>query len=269
MEGMRAEAIRAALSPENPWGRTMQYYDSISSTNDVLKQIALQGAPHGTILIADRQTGGRGRLGRSFLSPANVGIYMSVLLRPECSPDALMHLTCASAVAMCEAIRRSIGLQVGIKWTNDIVFEKKKLSGILTEMSLNQQGRIDYAVIGIGVNCCQKQADFPPEIQGIAGSLAMAAQKSIDRNALAAAMTDCLWEMSEDLLSQKDVLMERYRRHCITLGKEISVCRADTCRRGRALDIDSEGALIVRYDTGEVETVNSGEVSIRGMYGYT
>ena len=107
--------------------------------------LASQGAPHGTVLIADRQTGGRGRMGRSFLSPPGVGIYMSILLRPECAPQELMHLTCAVAAAMCRAVECAAGLRPGIKWTNDLVWGKQKFAGILTEMGLNAAGGVDWA----------------------------------------------------------------------------------------------------------------------------
>lgn len=262
------EQILQLLSPENPWRELVQYYDTITSTNDVLKVMAAQGAPHGTVLIADRQTGGRGRRGRSFLSPSGVGIYLSALIRPDCMPDKLMHLTCAVAEAMCEAVEKSAGFRPGIKWTNDLVYARKKLSGILTELGFDSNGNVSYAVIGIGINCCQQPEDFAPEIRQIAGSLAMVSGRQIDRAAVAAAMVDALQEMDTMLLSEKSRILERYRTDCITIGQEISVVRGDDVRRGRALDVDEDGALIVEYAEGQQETVNSGEVSIRGMYGY-
>lgn len=261
-------SILTSLSPSNPWREKIQYFDEITSTNDVLKQMAVQGAPHGTVLIADRQTGGRGRRGRSFLSPAGVGIYLSVLLRPHCKPDELMHLTCAVAGAMCEAVERSAGFRPGIKWTNDLVYRKRKLAGILTELGFTPDGLVDYAVIGIGVNCCQKPEDFPSEIQNIAGSLATVSGHDIDRAKVAAAMVDALYEMDCRLLTGKAALLDGYRRDCITIGQDISVVRGDTVRHGHALDVDEEGALIVRFPDGHTEAVNSGEVSVRGMYGY-
>ena len=117
-----------------PWRDNIQYFDAITSTNDVLKQLAAQGAPEGTTLIAGSQSGGRGRLGRTFLSPPETGIYMSVLLRPNCSPLELMHLTCAAGSAACDAIQAAAAIRPRVKWTNDIVYEKRKLAGILTEM---------------------------------------------------------------------------------------------------------------------------------------
>lgn len=215
------------------------------------------------MVIAGHQTGGRGRMGRTFLSPAGMGIYMSVILRPNCRPDELMHLTCATAVAMCDAVEESAGFRPGIKWTNDLVYQGKKLAGILTELSLDaKSGLADNVVIGIGINCCQTEAEFPPELP-FAGSLAMFG--NADRCRVAAAMIHTLSRME---LSQKDAVLAQYRRDCITLGKDISLVRGNVIRHGHAEDIDSEGALVVRFADGSTEAVSSGEVSIRGMYGY-
>lgn len=263
------DKIIAALPGDHPWQNQILWFDSIDSTNTRAKELAKQGAPHGTVLLADSQTGGRGRLGRSFHSPAGTGIYMSVLLRPDCGPGDLMHLTCAVAAAMCDAVEAATGLRPGIKWTNDLVCGKRKLGGILTELGLRPDGRVDYAIIGIGLNCNQTEADFPEEIRHIAGSLASITGKAVDRSRLAAAMIVALQEMSLRLLTGKSEMLAGYRRDCITLGKEVSLVRGDEVRHGTALDIDDAGALVVRFASGKVETVNSGEVSVRGMYGYT
>lgn len=262
------QQILSRLSPAYPWKEHFQYFPELDSTNDRLKAMARQGAPHGTVLLADRQTGGHGRMGRSFLSPGGVGIYLSILLRPNCAPGDLMHLTCATAVAMCEAVEAAAGLRPGIKWTNDLVSGKRKLGGILTELGLSPNGTVDYAIIGIGINCCQQLSDFAPEIQSIAGSLSMVTGKPINRAEVAAAMMDALHRMDSRLLTGKDAMLEAYRRDCITVGRDISLLRGDEVRHGRALDVDENGALVVRFADGHVEAVNSGEVSVRGMYGY-
>lgn len=230
--------------------------------------MAKQGAPHGTVLVADQQTGGRGRMGRTFYSPSGVGVYLSILLRPKCSPGELMHLTCAAAAAMCDAIEKSAGFRPSIKWTNDLVYERKKLAGILTELGLSATGTLDYAIVGIGVNCCQKASDFAPEIRDIAGSLEMVSGKTIDRADVAASMMTALWKMDTKLLSGKKALLDQYRQDCITIGKDISLVRGEEIRHGSAVDVDEEGALVVRFADGHTEAVSSGEVSIRGMYGY-
>ena len=262
------ENILKNLSPEYPWKEHFHFFSELDSTNDRLKVMARQGAPHGTVLLADRQTGGHGRMGRTFLSPEGMGVYLSILLRPNCAPADLMHLTCATGVAMCEAVEQAARFRPGIKWTNDLVYGKRKLGGILTELGLNPKGGVDYAIIGIGINCCQAETDFAPEIRDIAGSLSMAAGREIDRSQVAAAMMDALCRMSGNLLSGKAWLLDQYRKDCITVGQDISLLRGEEVRHGHAVDVDDNGALVVAFPDGSMEAVNSGEVSIRGMYGY-
>lgn len=246
----------------------MQYFDTITSTNDVLKLLAAQGAPEGTCLIAGSQSGGRGRLGRSFLSPPEAGVYMSVLLRPKCTPLELMHLTCAAGCAACDAIQSAMGFRPGIKWINDIVYRKRKLAGILVEMGLEPGGAVGYAVIGIGINCNQEETDFPPEIRSFAGSLKMAVEAPVSRAVIAAGMVDAFAQMNARLLTHQADILAQYRRDCVTIGKSVNVIRSEFSRPGKALDVDDAGALVVQYADGSVEHVNSGEVSVRGLYGY-
>lgn len=263
------EQILKLMKESCPWQDSLLYFDSIESTNTHAKQLAADGAAHGTVLIADHQTGGRGRIGRSFHSPAGSGIYMSLILRPDCTPQELMHLTCATAVSMCDAVERSCGIRPGIKWTNDLVCGKQKIAGILTELSLGIGGKVNYAIIGIGINCCQDVSDFPEEIRSIAGSLYSVTGKSIDRASVAAAMIDALYRMDRILLTEKASLMDAYRQDCMTLGQSVSVVKADgSVRHGTALDIDEDGGLLIRFTDGSEKTVTSGEVSVRGMYGY-
>ena len=259
------EKIIQNLRESCQWQDSLLWFPSIDSTNTLARELARQGAAHGTVLIADHQTGGRGRRGRSFHSPAGAGIYMSAILRPHCAPQEIMHLTCAAAVAMCDAVEAAAGFRPRIKWTNDLVCGKRKIAGILTELGFDNSGNVDFAVIGIGINCLQQESDFPEEIRAIAGSLASVSGKKIDRAAVAAAMMDALYRMDLNLLSGTQDTLNHYRRDCITLGKEISLVRGDEIRHGTALDIDEEGALIVKFPDGRTETVNSGEVSIRGM----
>ena len=257
--------ILSHLPREYPWADGLHCFATLPSTNDFLKALARQGAPHGTIVIADHQTGGHGRMGRSFQSPAGMGVYMSILLRPCCSATELMHLTCAAAVAMCDAVQTATGLRPGIKWTNDLVFQKKKLGGILTELGFSSKGTVDFAIIGIGINCNQTIADFSPEIQNIAASLSMVTGQDQNRFRLAAAMIEALWKLD---LSEKAAILHQYRKDCITIGQEISLVRGSQVRYGKALDVNENGALVVAFSDGTVEAVDSGEVSIRGMYGY-
>ena len=252
------------ISPER-----ILIFQEVPSTNTLAKEMAAKGAPHGTVLIADRQSAGRGRLGRSFLSPPDVGVYFSIILRPHCRPQELMHLTCAAAVAMCDAVEHSFGFRPGIKWTNDLVWNGKKLGGILTELALNAKtGLVDYAIVGVGINCRQTMDQLDPAIADMACSVRMITGQDADRNILVAQMIRAMDACSAALLSGRAQMLERYRAGCITLGREVSILRGDEILHGTALDIDPEGGLMVRLASGQEITVSSGEVSIRGLYGY-
>ena len=208
-------------------------------------------------------------MGRSFHSPAGKGMYLSVILRPRCDPTDLMHLTCAVAVAVCQAVEKATGYRPGIKWINDLVAGKQKLGGILTEMSIDSKtGLVDYAIVGIGINCNHTREDFPPELQDIATSLLTVTGKAVNVARLAAETVAALEKMSAGLLTEKDPMMVLYRQNCITLGQEIVVLRSEEKRYGTALDVDTDGGLLVKFPEGTTEIVNSGEVSVRGMYGY-
>ena len=261
------ETILSLLPPDYPWGQELLYFQEIESTNTELKRLAREGAPEGTALIAQRQTGGRGRMGRSFQSEEG-GVYLSLLLRPNCRAEELMHLTCAVAVAMCDAVEDTCGLRPGIKWTNALVCGKRKLGGILTELGFDAQGNVSWCVLGVGINCTQSREDFLPELRDMAASLSMVTEKYVSPSLLAAKMLKKLREMSPVLLTGREHTMERYRDNCITLGKEISLLRSDTVRHGKAVGSTESGALIVQFSDGHQEAVDSGEVSVRGMYGY-
>ena len=259
-------AIRRFLG-DCPW--SLRLYSEVGSTNTLLKEMAAVGAPAGTVVIADRQTVGRGRLGRSFLSPGGMGVYLSALIRPDCAPTELMHLTCAVAVAMCDAVEQAFGFRPGIKWTNDLVVGNRKLGGILTELGLDPKtGRVDHAVLGIGINCGQREAELDESIRGMATSVRMVTGREADRDRLIAEMVRALEAMDRELLRSPAAMLDRYRADCITLGREVSILRGGEIRHAVALDIDAEGGLVVRYDSGETGTVTSGEVSVRGLYGY-
>ncbi len=254
------------LPGDHPWQNQIIWLNSTDSTNIQAKKLALEGAPHGTAIFAGYQAAGRGRMGRSFSSPAGQGVYMSLVLRPNCKPQQLMHLTCAAAVAACKAVEKVIGIRPDIKWINDLVYQKRKLAGILTELVLLPDSTA--AIIGIGINCCQKAEDFPEEIRETAGSLSMFTERSVEPAELAAALLVELERISRKLLDGKAEIMAFYRKSCITLGKEISVVQGNDVRHGQAIGLDEDGALTVRFSDGNVELVNSGEASIRGMYGY-
>lgn len=253
--------ILSFLSTECPWRDTLYWYPSVDSTNTQIKKLAEAGAPEGTVVIAAHQTGGRGRMGRTFHSPKDGGIYLSALLRPNCPPTELMHLTCAVGVCMCDAIASATDYRPQIKWINDLQAKGKKLGGILTELSINPKtGLVDYAIVGIGINCLQEQGDFPEEIRDIAISLKTATGKTPSLPKVAAEMVQALWKMD---ITQKKTIMDCYRKNCVTIGQEINLIRGEEIRQGTALDISDDGSLLVRFPDGHEEWISSGEVSCR------
>ncbi|MBQ1411258.1 MAG: biotin--[Oscillospiraceae bacterium] len=255
-------AIQTALGP-HPWAGTVELLPTVDSTNNYLKTRGASGAPHGSVAIAECQTGGRGRLGRSFASAPGAGVYLSVLLRPACPPQALMTLTAQAAVATRRAICAVTGAKADIKWVNDLVLNGRKLCGILTELSIEaESGLVAYAVVGVGVNCNRAIADYPPELQGTVGSLLSETGTRVNRSALAAAM---IRELSAlPLLDWR----EEYRAACVNLGREVQILSpGQPPRIGTALDVGPDAELIVQTENG-VEAVQSGEVSVRGLYGY-
>jgi len=260
---MTTSSILARLG-DHPWAEQLTVLETVDSTNTFAKALAAQSAPHGTIVLADHQTGGRGRLGRSFSSPRGLGVYLSAILRFDAPPDQLMHLTCVMAEAVRRAIADASGLEPDIKWTNDLVYEKKKLCGILTELTVTPQG--PAIIVGAGVNCFQQPSDFPPEVAQMATSLVQLTGAA-DRSAVAAAIIRQLHLASEEMLMPQR-WMDSYRAHCITLGKDVKLVRGDEIRLGHVDAMDDRGALLVTLADGTKETVFSGEVSVRGMYGY-
>ena len=253
------DKILSCLPETFPWCKHIHCFDTIDSTNTQAKKLAASGACHGTVLIADTQTGGRGRLGRSFESPKGTGIYLSVILRPRCAAEKLMHLTCAVGVAVCDGIEASCGVRPRIKWINDLILGNKKLGGILTELSLDSLGSVSYAVIGIGINV----GATPDGVNEIATSL-QEAGFIVDRAKLIAEILQKLEHLSVTDTS----VMEQYRMDCLTLSQQVCVLKSDGISYGTAVDIDDRGGLLVRDTDGNTQTVSSGEVSIRGMYGY-
>lgn len=258
-----AARLNAALLQAPPW--TVVVPEEVDSTNNIAKQLGAQGAPHGMVVVTEHQTGGRGRLGRSFVSPPG-GVYLSVLLRPAVELGHLMHLTALAAVATRRAIADSCGVEADIKWTNDLQWHGKKLCGILTELSCEaESGRLEYAVIGIGINCNTEIEQLPPEVRPIATSLADITGRELDPNELALALIRRLQELAEVLEGDRRPWMLEYRRACVTLGKRVVLLRGGEQIPAFALDVNEDGGLVVRYEDGSIGTVNSGEVSVRGV----
>ena len=247
-------------------------FDSVDSTNTVLKDLASKGAKSGTVVIADHQTGGKGRRGRSFASPSGEGIYMSYLFKPESGFDKISDLTSWTAVAVSDAIRNAYGLDSQIKWVNDLLMNRKKICGILTEVTVEgESGFIDTCIIGIGVNV--NEASFPSGLSEIATSISIenGGTKFI-RAKLASEMIKSMDKLASNWPSGPYYL-ERYRELNITTGSRITAFPQMTengqGRTGEAIAINEDFSLKVKFDDGSVENLRSGEVSVRGLYGYT
>lgn len=234
---------------------------TVTSTNALLKEKAAAGAPEGTVLVALSQTAGRGRFARKFFSPADSGIYMSILLRPRIPAESAALITTAAAVAVAEAAENLSGRKTGIKWVNDVLIDGKKICGILTEASLNiESGELDYAIPGIGLNVYEPENGFPDEIKNIAGAI-LGEHGSGNKSRLTALVLESFFKYYKDISER--TYLKAYRERCIVLGKQISVLSPEGARPATALDIDENCRLRVKYAGGEEALLSSGEVSIK------
>lgn len=245
-------------------GQSIYFYEETDTTNNRARELALEGAPEGTLVVAEKQTAGRGRRGKVWESPLGTGIWMSLVLRPQIMPAEASVLTLLCGLATAEAIEAETGLSAGIKWPNDILINGKKSVGILTEMDC-EMSEVHFVIPGIGINV--NTASFPPEIAEIATSLYLECGKTVSRRRLVHKVLERLEEHYETFLRTGSfaAMLEDYRKHCITLGKEVHVLGREPFF-AEALDITPEGELLVRRaDNGKEEVVFSGEVSIRGV----
>ena len=245
-------------------GQSIYFYEETDTTNNRARELALEGAPEGTLVVAEKQTAGRGRRGKVWESPLGTGIWMSLVLRPQIMPAEASVLTLLCGLATTEAIEAETGLSAGIKWPNDILINGKKAVGILTEMDC-EMSEVHFVIPGIGINV--NTASFPPEIADIATSLYLECGKTVSRRRLVHKVLERLEEHYETFLRTGSfaAMLEDYRKHCITLGKEVHVLGREPFF-AEALDITPEGELLVRRaDNGKEEVVFSGEVSIRGV----
>lgn len=247
------------------------FYDSIGSTNVQAKRMAEEGSLHGTLVVADMQTAGRGRRGRGWESPAGTNIYFTLLLKPDIPTEMAPMLTLVMAMAVAKGIGKTVEMESppGIKWPNDIVMDGKKICGILTEMSMSvEQDSISYVVIGVGINV--KKQDFPPELVDKATSLCEACGQDISRSELLCHIMESFEKLYEEFVAAGDLSGLRESYDALLINKDKEVCVLDPAGeyRGIARGIDEKGQLLVELTDGCVRAVYAGEVSVRGIYGY-
>lgn len=253
----------ASFLRDKSYGDKITVYKSIKSTSQTAKELATAGAEHGTIIIADCQTEGRGRYGRKFHSPAGHGIYMSLILHPQrLAFDSPTLITAFAALAVCEAIEAVTGRKPGIKWVNDIFLEGKKICGILTEAVTNfENGSIEWVVVGIGINFSTPHTLFPEELGGIAGSIFTDGKPTAARNQLAAEIINKL--LTPEKPCNKSQILAEYKKRLIMLGQTVTVTGAGKDYEATAMDIDELGRLIVKCGNGSTKALSSGEISIK------
>ncbi len=263
---LREEDVRRYL-PADIWPGPVVCFSSIDSTNEEAKRQAALGAADGTIFAADMQTAGKGRRGREWSSPNGEDIFCSLLLRPELPASAASTLTLVTALAVAAAVEKHSGMSCQIKWPNDVLLCEKKVCGILTEMEL-EMDEISYVVIGVGLNV--NREDFPEELSGMATSLF---RETGEKTVRAALLADVIKEFSlrySRFLKEQSFasFKEEYEERLVNIGREVRLIRRGQELVRRAVGIDEEGGLLVQNAEGETECVVSGEVSVRGLYGY-
>ncbi len=232
-----------------------------TSTNALVKLRAAKGENEGLVIVAGEQSEGRGRLGRSFFSPGDTGIYMSILLRPQIKPEKAVLITTAAAVSVCEALENAGAPSASIKWVNDIFLNNKKVCGILTEAGFGAGGDyLDYAVLGVGVNVYAPDDGFPAEISDIAGSVFDCKQENL-RNKIAAEILNTFMKYykSADEMS----FCTAYKEKCFIIGKRVDVICGESVRSAKVLGINDDCSLNVQFSDGEKADLNSGEISLK------
>lgn len=243
------------------------YYEKLDSTNTKIKELAAEGAVHGTVVVADMQTAGKGRRGRNWESPAGTNVYMSILLRPKMEPSKAPMLTLVMAYSIAKVLQNLGYMNAQIKWPNDLVLSNKKVCGILTEMNLEGQ-QIEYVVVGVGINV--NTTAFPKELSDSATSLYLESGKEVKRRQLVCEIVEAFEKEYDKFVEIENLsfLQEEYNNILINCGKEVRVLEPGNEYTAYALGISETGELLVRKADGSKEAVFAGEVSVRGLYGY-
>ena len=258
---MTKEKILAGLDTQ--WaGCEIVYFDETDSTNRQARLLAMDGARHGTLVIADTQSAGRGRRGRGWISPAGEGIFMSLIVRPDVPPSGVAKMSLTLALAVAKAIERVTGLDARIKWPNDIVIGGRKICGLLLEMDATAQ-KVSSIVAGVGINVHQRQ--FDEEIAHTASSLDLMVGGRVSRSEIVRAF---LTEFEQTMALEDEEMMNAYRARSATIGQRVQVISLSGTYEGAAQGITESGSLLVEDETGVVREVLAADVSVRGIMGY-
>ncbi|MCY6354313.1 biotin--[acetyl-CoA-carboxylase] ligase [Clostridium sp. ZS2-4] len=249
-------------------GNNIIHFDSVDSTNNEAKKLAREGVKEGTVVIAEEQTMGRGRLGRNWTSPKYKGIWMSIILRPDIDPMKVSKVTQIGAAAVVMAAK-DMGIEALIKWSNDIVMNGKKVCGILTEMS-GELTKVNYVIMGIGINVNIEKEEFSEAIKDVASSLKIEKGQYVKRKELVSKVLNNFENLYDEFINEGkiDKSIEICRKKSILIGKQVRIIERKKETKAKVLDLSKDGKLIVQYEDGKVEEIISGEISVRGMNGY-
>lgn len=255
------DGIRAYLSTELLDKAVFEIVTETASTNNLLRKRAVDGVDEWYTVCAIRQTAGKGRMGRSFFSPQDTGVYVSILLKPQLKPENAVLITTAAAVAVCRALEKLGAKKPEIKWVNDVVVARKKVCGILTEASFNlESGKLDYAILGVGVNMYTPDGGFPEELRDIAGAVFSERGEDI-RNKFIAFFLNEFYSFYKKLAENPH--KDEYRKRCFVVGERVSVILGEDKRDALVLGVEDDCALSVKFDNGEIKKLNSGEISLK------
>jgi BirA family transcriptional regulator, biotin operon repressor / biotin---[acetyl-CoA-carboxylase] ligase len=261
-DALHADDLISRLGEAKVIGRDIRVFRETPSTNDLIDKCARDGLKEGIVIFSESQSKGRGRLGRKWISPAKKGLWFSILLRPPLRPQETTQLTVLSATALRRAIEMQTGLRIEIKWPNDILVREKKVAGILTELYA-ELDRVNYVILGIGVNVNLAASDFTPEVRKVATSLQIEMGKPVSRPELA---VNILRELEQDYTRLRDgdfaQVADEWERHCTTIGQEIVIHAGERRLRGVAESLGDDGALLLRSEHGHLERVMGGDVTV-------
>jgi BirA family biotin operon repressor/biotin-[acetyl-CoA-carboxylase] ligase len=252
------DILMASNMSYNHNGKRFYFYDCLESTNKTAKELAALGEKEGTVITSFEQTRGRGRLSREFYSPAKSGVYFSIILRPDMSAENSLIITTAAAVAVARAVEKLSGKKVYIKWVNDIFVNGKKVCGILTESAFLGDGKIDYSVLGIGINLFTPKGGFPEKIKGIAGNIFEGDDPNLTEKTVLE-IVDSFFEIYQNIGESN--FYEEYKARSLVIGKRISYTREKENIIATVVDIDEKFRLIVEKQDGETDIISTGEVS--------